>query len=308
MKAPYRADLAPGGGAGTTAFVTSEDGWRLRVCHWPGGALGLVLLLQGRSEYAEKYAKVAAWLTAQGYGVLTLDWRGQGLSEHRAPDAMTGHVEDFAEYLRDLKATLAWAAGRGLPAPSYLLAHSMGGAIGLAALRQGLSVKAAAFSAPMWGLRLPGLLRPLAGALLAFGLWRGKGAERAPLTSAVSYVSATPFERNLLTGDAAEYAWLAAQLDGEPGFRLGGPSYAWVQAARVLCADLQAGALPDLPILTLLGQAERVVDAAVTRRLVARMPQGRLREVPGGRHELLMEGPALRESLLEEIHRFWQAV
>ena len=121
---------------------------------WTFGG-GTVLMLPGRTEHAEKYGTTAERLAAAGYASAALDWRGQGLADRLLPDRRKGHVGQFADYQRDLDAFAA-AVRETLPGPFYLLAHSMGGCIGLRGLMRGLDVAAAAFSAPMWGLDMPG--------------------------------------------------------------------------------------------------------------------------------------------------------
>ncbi|MFZ9133728.1 MAG: alpha/beta fold hydrolase, partial [Gemmobacter sp.] len=160
-QAPLRADLAQGPEGAEAFRVRAADGVAVRLVVWPRpGARGSVLILPGRTEYAEKYGPVAADLARAGLAAAAIDWRGQGLADRLLPDPMKGHVGHFAEYQADLDACLlALAAREGddLPRPRLMLAHSMGGAIGLRALLRGAGgFAAAAFSAPMWGLSLGG--------------------------------------------------------------------------------------------------------------------------------------------------------
>ena len=160
MSAPLYADVADGPADGRAVWLTARDGVRIRAALWnAGGPKGTVFLLPGRTEYVEKYGRSARDLAAAGYATLSLDWRGQGLSDRALPDRMVGHVTDFAEYQADLDALLAFADTQTLPRPYYLLPHSMGGCIGLRALMRGLPFQAAAFSAPMWGILMADYLR-----------------------------------------------------------------------------------------------------------------------------------------------------
>jgi lysophospholipase len=130
-------------------------------------------MLPGRSEYVEKYGRTARDLASAGYATLTVDWRGQGLSDRRCADPMLGHVDDFGEYQTDLDALIACAAAENLPRPWYLLPHSMGGCIALRALSRGLPFNAVAFSAPMWGIMMSQALRPVATLLSSASRWIG---------------------------------------------------------------------------------------------------------------------------------------
>ena len=160
--APFYADVADAPEGVEALWLTASDGVRFRVAVWAEGAKGTVILLPGRTEYAEKYGRAARDLAARGFATLVIDWRGQGLSDRALPDRMVGHVADFAEYQLDLDAALALADEMGLPEPRYLMSHSMGGCIGLRALMRNLPFKAAAFSAPMWGISMAAWMRPVA--------------------------------------------------------------------------------------------------------------------------------------------------
>ena len=116
---------------------------------WPRGDRGTILLFPGRTEYIEKYAHTAAAFGAQGYATLAVDWRGQGLSDRLLADARVGHVGQMCDYQLDVAAMREVAQAQELPRPYFLVAHSMGGCIGLRSLHAGLAVNAAMFSAPM---------------------------------------------------------------------------------------------------------------------------------------------------------------
>ena len=61
--APFHRTLAQGPEYGSAQWVTAEDGVRLRAVSWGRDApRGTVLIFSGRTEYAEKYGRVAAEL------------------------------------------------------------------------------------------------------------------------------------------------------------------------------------------------------------------------------------------------------
>ena len=95
-----------------------------------------------------------------------LDWRGQGLGRpaDRRPDGGARALH-FTDYQQDVAAMLAAAREAGPARPWHLLAHSMGGCIGLRAAMEGLPVTACAFTGPMWGIRMADALRPVAWSL-----------------------------------------------------------------------------------------------------------------------------------------------
>lgn len=298
--AVFHADLADGPDGGR-AWEVAADGTQLRIATWAAGDRGTVLIFPGRNEHVEKYGRVARDLAAHGLSSAAIDWRGQGHSD-RAPGAGDlGHVDQFSDYQSDVAALLATVRGAGLPEPLFLLAHSMGGAIGLRALARGLPVRAAAFSAPMWGLSMAAYLRPLAHGVSAVGRRTGHGLREVPVGRRESYLAVTPFDANALTSCRETYDWMVAQALRDPRLALGRPTLQWLHEAL---AELRAlRSLPPPPVPTLVGIAgeETIVDNSAIRRLAATWPGARLETYAGARHELLMERAGIRDRFLEEV-------
>jgi lysophospholipase len=305
--APFFASLADGPAAGHSVWVTCADGVRIRVGVWPEGTKGTVLLFPGRTEYIEKYGRAAEDLRARGYATVTVDWRGQGLADRPLKDRNVGYIEHFSDFQKDLAAVLDVVREAGLPQPLYLISHSMGGAIAFRALHEGLRVKAAVFSAPMWGILLSPAVRPFAWALSHLSSQLGFGHVYAPGTGPVTYTASAPFMGNVLTSDAEMYRYMVAQTDGEPDLALGGPSLHWLHEALQECRVIRALPSPKMPVLTFLGTAEKVVDSEPVRERMARWPGGKLEMVPGAEHEVMMETPAIRARFFDATAALFDA-
>lgn len=299
VEAPLFADLADGPEDGRAFWCKAIDGVRLRVGVWGRGRKGTVLLFPGRTEYVEKYGRAARDLEDRGLATLAIDWRGQGLADRALPNPMTGHVDDFDEYQRDVDAALALARRLGLPEPFYLMAHSMGGCIGLRALVRGVPVQAAVFSAPMWGISMAAWMRPLATALTTVSGWVGQAHRFAPGTTEKTYVAEAPFAGNVLTTDPDMWGYMQRQVRARPELSLGGPSLGWLQAALSECHSLSLLPAPQVPTLTALGTSERVVDPAPVHLRMAAWPGGRLDLYPGAEHEVIMERPDIRQRFFD---------
>lgn len=307
QEAPYFEEVSRGPAGGRAYWLTADDGVRLRVIHWGADAPdGTVLLFPGRTEYAEKYSITAAELAARGLATLAIDWRGQGLADRLDDDPMLGHVGRFFDYQRDVAAMVAAARELGAAEPFYLLAHSMGGAIGLRALQEGLDVKAAAFSAPMWGVFIAPTMRPLAWALSNVATRFGAGNRLAPGTKRETYVLADPFEDNMLTRDREMWDYMKAQAKAHPELTLGGPSLQWLAEALRETRALHEMPSPPHRAICFLGTNERIVDKPRIESRMKRWPNGRLSRTEGGEHEMLMEGPELRAALLDEMLAFFR--
>lgn len=302
QQAPFRQLPGDTSRPAQAFWVRADDGKRLRLAHWAAGAdsRGGVLLFPGRTEYVEKYAGVAQSLNAGGYHVLAVDWRGQGLSDRLLPDARLGHVGQFSDYGRDVAEVVRTATAMDLPRPWHLLAHSMGGCIGLAALHRGLPVASAAFSAPMWGINLRQMPHGVAVGIAYLAGRLGRGARPAPGSGGAlgTYVLDESFSANLLTADPDEWCRMVREAAAWPDLTLGGASFDWVGKALNECLRLSRLKSPVLPALASLGGQEKVVSPAAIRERLARWPGARLLEIPDVRHEILMCTPDHRAAFL----------
>ncbi|MGV6849249.1 MAG: alpha/beta fold hydrolase [Marinibacterium sp.] len=306
IRAPFYEDAADGGPDPTAFWLTASDGVRLRACLWrDSNPRGTVLLMPGRTEYIEKYSGAAREFANRGYATLAIDWRGQGLADRLIPDPRLGHVDAFAHYLRDVDAVMAAARHLDIPQPMHLLGHSMGGGIGLFALMEGLPVKSAVFTGPMWGIRLKPLLRPIAWALTTIAPMLGLGRLVSPSTRPENYVLVNPFEGNLLTRDPQMYNLLRDQVVRHPDLAIGGPTLTWLREA-LRATDLMAHRpSPNVPCLCVVGDNERIIDTDRVRTRMDHWRGGELLNVPEAEHEVMMERPEARQLVFDRAVRLF---
>src|SRR6201992_2673678 len=138
-------------------FFVDAGGIRLRAARFDAETpTAICLLLNGQTEFIEKYFEVIDELRGRGFSVVTFDWRGQGGSDRLLPDARKAHIEDFADYDQDLDSVIL---DTGMPIAAQLhtqpivMAHSMGGNILLRRLHDRPGEFAAAIlCAPMIGI------------------------------------------------------------------------------------------------------------------------------------------------------------
>ncbi len=261
-------------------------------------ARGSVILSPGRTEFIEKYFEVIGELQARGFHVACIDHRGQGLSERALENPQKGHVTTFADFALDLE-TLVTTYADDLPTPRVLLCHSMGGTIGLTILARGkLAFEAAAFSAPMWGIKGVGMgLRRVISTLarLGFSAQFAPGVEKdgEPLS----------FENNVFTHDADRYQRYLDLLAAEPLFKLAGPTFGWAGAAHAAFVQFEkTGALEAIktPILVASAGQEDLISNQAIGAFAERLPHCDHVHIAGAFHEILMETNALRD-------QFWAA-
>lgn len=297
--APFYADIAQAPVPAHVVWVRASDGVHLRLGLWGPGTRGMVAVFTGRTEVIEKYGRVISDLMGAGYGVAVMDWRGQGLSDRVTDQPLLGDIPDFGHFQRDV-AVFDDAIQQFAPdAPRFMLAHSMGGCIALRALLNGFPARAAAFSAPMWGLPLGNVLGGAVNvASRALGL-AGWNQREVPGAGIEFRLWENPFAGNDLTSDRATYDWMQMQVNAQPDLRLGAPSLRWLAAALSECAALEKCPSPTLPAYCGLGTRERIVSAHMIRARMTQWHAGQLEEFDGALHELLMEAPATRDRFLQ---------
>lgn len=307
--APLFDDVAQAPKGGQAWWVKAADGERVRVAAWGAGdragTQGTVLMFPGRTEYIEKYGPAAAQLRARGFSSLVLDWRGQGLTARAKPDRRLGHIDDFLEYQNDVAVLVDVARQADMPKPWFLLAHSMGGCIGLRALHNHLPVKAAVFSGPLWGLQLKPLETAISWTVALVAPVLGLGDHLTPRAQPDHKLIAGTFAGNDLTTDPDMWDFMKAQIARYPDLALGGPTIVWFRAMMIETARLMRLPTPTIPALSFLATQESIVNIDRMRRVMALWPNGQLETVEGAKHELMMERPEIRTRFFDRAAAFF---
>lgn len=309
--APFHG-VPPGGLAPDNVWwMSAADGTRLRAAHWEGPRGGaLAVLLSGRTEYLEKFALPAAYMVQRGYQVVSLDWRGQGLSDRAVEPHLKGHIGDFSEFQLDLDALLDSDAVQSVaPGPRLLMAHSMGGAIATGALmRMELAgfFDAAVLSAPMFGIAMPVPMRLAAKVVTGIGMALGKGEKWPPFGDVSTPYVLTDADPNVLTHDPEIWDWLVQMARDHDPLNLAMPTISWFSAATREMNRLRRGDKLGLPAFCVLGGAEEVVDPKAVRQTCANLGI-ELTEIPGARHEHYHEALEWRDQAWRAIDGFLSA-
>ncbi|WP_164854871.1 alpha/beta hydrolase [Devosia sp. 1566] len=295
---------------GRVGFFRSADGVRLRYAIWPKGVgphRGTVCLLQGRTEFIEKYFETIADFRSRGFGVATFDWRGQGGSERLIGNPKLGYVDKFSDYWSDLKSFHSEILLPDCPPPYYLVAHSMGGLAALfAGVNDRLMFERIFLSSPMVGLESPPFGTAGAARILSAMSFLGLGRLplRRPQDKAASKMA---FADNPLTGDPERFARSIAVLKAHPELEIGAPTIQWTGAALAAMAAAQRDDFPEklrVPLLILAAARDRVVWTPATEELGLRLRTGRHMVVPGAQHELFMETDAIRAQVFAAFDAF----
>jgi lysophospholipase len=290
---------------GTVAgTIRTPDGVELRFARFapPAGRKGTLCLFHGRAEFIEKYFEVVNDARERGFAVATLDWRGQGLSQHALRDKRKGHVRDFSDYEIDLETFMKEVVLPDCPPPFFALGHSMGACVLLrAAFRNRRWFDRIVLSAPMIELKLVSMPR-IARASITVSRLLGMSTSYVPGGGATA-IASQPFAGNPLTSDPVRYARIGALIEAEPTLGLGSPTVAWTAAAFRAMSELADPAYPARirqPILMIAAGQDVVVSLPAIEQFAIRLRAGAHLVVPGSRHEILMEQDRYRG-------QFWAA-
>lgn len=305
-EAPFFSDIADGPDDGAAVWAHTKDDVRIRVGFWglKTAENGTLIIFPGRSGYIERYGRIASSFSDHGFASLVVDWRGHGLADRLASDKRVGHIGSFLDYQLDVDAVFATARHLNLPEPWFLMGTSMGGAIGLRALNNGLSVQAAVFNAPMWGIQLSTLQRMAAVPITKFWNAMGKGSSYAPGCNGSIYVLTEHFEDNNLTHDEEMYAYWALQASEQPSLLIGGPSMGWLFEAMRESTRLSEFSCPNVKSLVIWGDEDDVMDQREIERRRGSWPDVQFQEFTGARHDVLSELPEIRNAATNRIVRF----
>lgn len=289
-------------------FLQTSDNVRLRYGLWDkarGAQKGTICLVQGRTEYIEKYYETIEEFRARGFGVASFDWRGQGGSERLIKNGTLGYVDSFADYVTDLKDFHSQILLPECTPPFYLVGHSMGGLVALmAAAEDPLMFDRVFLSAPM--LAIPGLssqgMARFSEILSFLGLGRlslARKADRPP--------SGERFAGNPLTSDFARYMRVVHAYEARPDLTIASPTMRWSAAAfraMVRAEDPSFALRMRVPVLMLAAARDEVVSTPAIERLGLSMRTGRHLVIPAARHELFQENDDIRAQVLAAFDAF----
>ncbi len=262
--------------------IRSADSTELFVQSWlPAETpIATLAIVHGLGEYSDRYEHVAQYFVARKFAVYALDLRGHGRS-----GGQRGHIDTFRQYLDDVSALLDYARKTTPTEKTFLLGHSMGGAIVLTfALKYPDAVDGVIASGP--GLRtrmkVPGWKVTLGNVMsnIMPKLSIPNGIDPAGLNHDAANVQA--YIADPLVHDKVSARWYTE----------------FTAAGQQALANAPTLAVP---VLALHGADDPIVDPSSTRDFVANagIVDKKFIEYPGFFHEILNEPE--KEKVLNDI-------
>jgi lysophospholipase len=289
-----------------------------------------LVIVTGRSETYAKYAEVVHDIVNVngdlGYSVYLIDHRGQGFSQRLLEDPERGYVDEFDDYVLDLRTFVNDVVQPQTHERVFGVAHSMGGGIMTRYLQQfhaaDQAFDAVILSSPMHGIadldrrdtggplgwsKELGSLELLRG-LLFFGLGERYVPGGGPYDPQWGEFEGD--EGNSVTHSIERHMVTRYVYNANPQTPLGSATVRWAveayDAAKAMKTD-PASQDVDIPVLLLSAGQEQIVSNPDQQTACDNMPACQLELVPGARHELMFEVDEIRTPVLDRMVNFFEA-
>jgi lysophospholipase len=284
--------------------LVTADKVRLRAMRaLPEEGRGTIVLLGGRGDYLERYFETTRDFLARGFAVAAVDLRGQGGSQRKSPNHYRDVTSSFADFDEDVRTLMDGLVIPTCPPPYFALGHSTGGHILLRVLRKSDWFRKAMLVSPLVEILYGPWPKPVAALLVngvtmaGFGSRFLPGVRKKPMGRA-------DFPGNPLTSDHRRWERDSSTLEAAPHLGLGGPTFAWLRAARRSLREIAAMERPRAPVLILAAGGDRVVGNEGIRQLARNVPGIALSFIPDARHEILTERDEIRQQFLAAFDSF----
>jgi lysophospholipase len=245
-----------------------------------------LLLVHGYGDHCARYTHFFDWLAQHRIEAHGFDFRGHGRSSGRR-----GFVVKWDQHLEDLRAFLDLPMFHRDALPTFVLGHSHGGLVVLAAGERGM----------LQGVRGVMLSNPYV-----------HGAMRVPAWKIALAHTANPIVPWLRVSSGLNDEWMTAdpamlaQSRSDPLLNRGATPRWFLSTRRTQRAVIKHAPAFTLPLLGLLGGKDRIADASTTENVFQGIgsQDKSIRRYPSLRHELLRE--AGRELVFRDVLHFMQ--
>lgn len=295
---------------GTRAFedtFLSRDGLTLHYEYY-GKKLsrGVVVILHGFTESAEKFREMAMYFYKSGYSVYALDMRGHGKSEHTSEKKERVEVDSFDLYREDLeifmdKIVRPSAGDRKI----FFYTHSLGSTVALLyMMKNPYAVNKAVLSSPMicGNMGMPVALAGAAAKLICL-----LGGKKISAPGRCVFDAEQTAENSDATS-TARFDYYHRKRIKEPLYQTSGPSFGWVKAsleARDRILSPQSIKMLKTKLLIFKPEEDRQLLGEYTDKF-ASMARVKVKKVQNARHEIFMSGNETLKWYVDEIIEFFR--
>jgi lysophospholipase len=270
---------------------------------------GVIVFSPGQSESSLKYAEFLYDMKDSNYDIFIIDHRGQGNSGRLLKDPVKSHVEKFSDYVEDFSYFVNTVVKPNKYQKSFLMAHSMGGAIAAGYLiNNPKSFTAHLFLAPMFQVNTGFFGNSTASVLANILDFSGFSDQYAPTQKA--YDPNSPFEKNTVTSSRARFEMKKHIYNLYPELRIGGTTTNWLKESLDFTFMLRykTNQLFQSPTLLIQAGRDQFVRLEGQNRICESLNPDMCQILRSGfetsEHELLMEVDSIRNQTLAAIQSY----
>ncbi len=271
----------------------------------------VVVILPGLAEYCEKYFEIANDLLNKKYAVYIMEWQGQGRSfrhikknpHKRISNGFSNDVKDLDIFIRDyiIPSAVHPEVGR---LPLAMLAHSMGGNIGLRYLKDNpKTFGCAAMTAPMFGIKAFKIIPPFMRVALAKILY--EIGDHSYVPGARNYEPRTARKvKAIHSTDPVRNDIHDTWMEFDPNLQCGGVTYKWLYYAARTCSRIRKHSFLrsiHTPLLFATAGKEQLVSNSSIRHANKILPNANIVHFPDAGHEIMMETDTIRNEFLKSF-------
>lgn len=265
-----------------------------------------IVLCHGFTENTEKYKEMIYYFYRENFNVFILDHQGHGKSYRKVEDYSITHVEDFMDYVEDLRMFMKRVVEPDSKNLSVILyAHSMGGAIGATYLEKYPGdFKKAIFSSPMFEID-SGRVPKCVGRLLAeFKILTGHKKDYLFVHS--RFNEKEQFEDSCAIS-RVRYDYFFHKRLSNPEYQNYCASYSWfkqsILATKRLLRPTNLARI-QIPVLVFQAEKDSVVKARGQYQFAKGVKNATLVFVPDSKHEIFMANSDIITAYLNRMFQF----
>ena len=266
-------------------------------------ALGNIVISHGFCEFAKKFEEMVYYLVKEGYNVYVPEHEGHGYSERKVSNDEMVYVDKFDDYADDMHEFVT----KIVPERNrFLIAHSMGGAIGIRVLEKyPADFEKAVLSSPMCGMKTgkypKGLSLFIAQLMCLFGKKKefaiGQKGFREPTFETSSCLN------------KPRYMYLYNMRVENTNYRTYGGSFGWVkESLKIEKKLLKKSNIKKITADVLIFQAglDHLVDLNEQNKFLQSCKNARMIQMKDAKHEIFNCNDNHRRMFYKEAIAFLQ--
>lgn len=264
-----------------------------------------IVISSGRTEGMFKYKELIYDLNRNGYSVYIYDHRGQGYSGRMAKDSQLGHIDNFMNYVEDMKTFFNDYVNKDRKI--FLLAHSMGGAIASLYIEKYIyDFDGVVLTSPM---HQPDLISARLTKMVCTLIKKRESNRDKYIFGEVSYDdSEAIFNKNKLTHSKIRFDLTLREYEQNPELKIGGPSVKWVsEACEWSHNSVEMAENIQIPVLLMQAAKDTIVNLKPQEEF-CRTTLGFCKgiKIDGAYHELLVEEDEIRNRAMSAMFDFFK--